>query len=377
MFLSGADQKEAEFRLPSFKGALRFWWRTLAWKEVQDRNKLHEKEGELFGSSKHGQSKVWIRCCDLELEPQVHIGQIFEKGRLPGAHYLGYGVMEAFPSKNKGTQAGQLTRPMIPGGTFTVELGFHPQLEEPSVAEVRCALVLLGTIGGLGSKSRKGFGSLTLTDLVDNDERSELEPDPEKRLQEVLKGLPEGEPDWTAWSRESRVIKIKSKGKSAVELLDELGREQVYYRSWGHNGNVLDRDSERNFEEDHHLFKNYKTEITYPRRVAFGLPHNYGKGDKKEVKRACLNHDRRASPLFLHIHHDLNNPDTPDPVGLAAFLPARFLPEKNLRVFEKEVEWQEANFWSPVEGYLDRLIAAEGATKKKTNLEAREVALNV
>ena len=32
MFIAGAEQdKEAELRLPSFKGALRFWWRALAY----------------------------------------------------------------------------------------------------------------------------------------------------------------------------------------------------------------------------------------------------------------------------------------------------------------------------------------------------------
>jgi len=30
MFLGGADHEE-EIRVPSIKGALRFWWRALAW----------------------------------------------------------------------------------------------------------------------------------------------------------------------------------------------------------------------------------------------------------------------------------------------------------------------------------------------------------
>ncbi|HID77150.1 MAG TPA: type III-B CRISPR module RAMP protein Cmr1, partial [Planctomycetaceae bacterium] len=36
MFCAGADEQRAELRLPSFKGALRFWWRSLMWGQVKD-----------------------------------------------------------------------------------------------------------------------------------------------------------------------------------------------------------------------------------------------------------------------------------------------------------------------------------------------------
>jgi len=61
MFLAGADGETPELRPPSFKGAMRFWWRAmnghLTLKE------LKKEESELFGSSdeKIGRSKVTIR----------------------------------------------------------------------------------------------------------------------------------------------------------------------------------------------------------------------------------------------------------------------------------------------------------------------------
>ena len=61
MFLGGADPlREAELRVPSFKGALRFWWRAIMWSEVLDLVRLRQCEAALFGSSEAGQSKVLI-----------------------------------------------------------------------------------------------------------------------------------------------------------------------------------------------------------------------------------------------------------------------------------------------------------------------------
>lgn len=170
MFCGGADQNTAELRLPSFKGALRFWWRSMMWGKVKDVEKLQAKEAALFGSSDQGvgQSKVRMQLLPEDLE-SVGKGGVFAGGRLKGAQYLGYGVMN---------HRGILSRSMIPGGPFTVRLKLGPKLETEQSDEVRNALILLGTVGGLGSKSRKGFGSLTLTSLKTDGELHELDSDP-------------------------------------------------------------------------------------------------------------------------------------------------------------------------------------------------------
>ncbi len=370
MFCSGANQQQAELRLASFKGALRFWWRASMWGKVQDVEALREQEGQLFGSTKHGQSKVRMKLGNVELEPTVLPPKIFEKGILEGAHYLGYGVMEAFPSRKKGTEAGQLTRPMIPGGTFDIELILHPKISDDQIHQVRKALILLGTIGGLGSKSRKGYGSLTLTRLEDNTSH-ELSQDIAQRLLYCLPSpMPKDLPEWTAWSSSARVMTVTNSGSRAVEILDDLGREQVHYRCWGHNGSVLGETREGNFREDHDLSKGENVNIDYPKRVAFGLPHNYGKKKNEMVEPDDL--DRRASPLFLHVHQP-NKQDPP--IGVVSLLPSRFLPdEMRLRAFGQLVPFDASNdFWQPIHGYLDRLIGKNGATEKRTQLEAEEL----
>ena len=210
MFCGGAGQ-EAELRLSSFKGALRFWWRTLQWGKVKNERELWKKEAELFGSSDqgYGQSKVRMRLDgEPSLEPTLRVGDVFQGGKLLGAHYLGYGVMEAFSSQKSGKKAGQLTREMIPGGSFTVAFRCGPNLDESQLEEIQKTLILVGTTGGLGSKSRKGYGSLTLTQLKIDGSPVEMNHDPKERLKRALGTHPNGQPDWTAWSSQSRVVTV-------------------------------------------------------------------------------------------------------------------------------------------------------------------------
>src|ERR1017187_5301400 len=116
MFLGGADPlREAELRVPSFKGALRFWWRALAWlRGIRDVAELRKQEAELFGNSETnvGQSKVLLRLSAHKsetLEAGTILGKMGRSGYQSddvvgeGVRYLGYGLMESFDGqKTKG-----------------------------------------------------------------------------------------------------------------------------------------------------------------------------------------------------------------------------------------------------------------------------------
>lgn len=373
MFCGGAGQ-EAELRLPSIKGALRFWWRTMQWGKIKDEKELWEKEAQLFGSSDQGigQSKVRMRLEQVVLKGKRKCGDVFENGRLEGAHYLGYGVMEAFASSKKNTKAGQLTREMIPGGQFSLSLRCGPNLPDSLFEEVKRALILLGTVGGLGSKSRKGYGSLTIVKLQVDGEETPLDIGPDMRLKKVLRIQDSAQPKWSAWSKRSRVITV-TKENIGLKLLDSLGKEMIFYRSWGNNGKVLREDREGNFKGDHDLSKGQSVGIDHPKRIAFGLPHNYGKGELNAV--TAKSFERRASPLFIHIDQ---RDDKSSPTAVICFLPSLFLPEgESIRAFGKDVPLERADpFWEPIDGYLNRLLGVKDATSKKdSSLKAKEVDL--
>lgn len=377
---SSRNGENAELRLASIKGAIRFWWRSLMWSTSSDYKKLLEKENRIFGST-DGQSLVRLRLLNKQLQKVEKKNHQFEGGKLKGAHYLAYGVMEAFDSKKKQTKAGQLNRDMIPGGSFEIEAWLPGNDEEAKEIKVQLkkALIMLGTVGGVGSKSRKGYGSLSITALYDDDDKVIVEPDIKQRISGLLGNLSSTNPEWTAWSSNSRVIFARKAGETTSnQLLNSIGLEELHYRSWGKDGFVNGVEREENFEFDHDLEKTPNSKH-HPQRVAFGLPHNYGKGTAHAVEPFNKDLNRRASPLFIHIHQEKKDVQ---PVGIVSFLPARFLPEgEKLSSFGNRVPVADENFnefWQPVTNFLKRLISPENSDKpfrKVTSLIGEEVSL--
>ena len=246
LFCAGAVPGRAELRLPSFKGALRFWWRALAWQRCGgDLEDIRRQEDALFGSAGGGQSRLLMR-----LAPTSHPRETIGNGKVltvsarngsvvgEGARYLGYGVMEAFRSRTRGTKDGQLTRACLRAPfEFTVQLRGR-DLNEAQLSSLRRALIALGTLGGMGARSRKGYGSLVLRSLcVDGVERWRPPRDIAELEQEIV-DLPgdRGDfalPAFTAVSDRTRHVLLSNIKKEPVELLDLVGRELVRYRSWG------------------------------------------------------------------------------------------------------------------------------------------------
>lgn len=362
MFMSGAEPSEVELRLPSIKGAIRFWWRALAWARLGDLERIREEEAELFGSTKAGQAGVLMRLESPRFDT-VSKGEVLKDGGRvvgEGARYLGYGVMEAFASRNKGTEAGQLTRACIQAPfSFALHLSFKPTVSDALKDTVADALRCLGLVGGMGSKARKGYGSVTLESLRHNGEPVWSAPTTVSELRAALHPLLQitkgGEPEYTAFSKQTRAVLLPGNGgESALGLLNRIGRDQIFYRSWGRGGTVLREPSEKKFKDDHDLMKMVaagRPAQSHPRRIAFGLPHNYGKSKQEQVEPD--DHDRRASPLFIHVHQ----PQGQAPVGVLLFLPAQFLPDgERVKVGGRPVPLERDTLWNPIHEFLNRVI---------------------
>ena len=371
MFCAGATPSHAEVRAPSFKGVLRFWWRALAWSRLRgDLKAIKKEEDKLFGSAGGGRSKVSMRVNMDGRQRTIRENTVLtvseEKSSVvgEGARYLGYGVMEAFPSKTKNTKAGQLTRSCVRAPfDFTIQMRGR-NLTEAESSSLENALVALGTFGGVGAKSRKGYGSLVLKSLLVGGRKPYRPPQDMTGLHDAIKKLQPNSGgqtaqaallEFTALSTKTRYVLLSSDKKEPMELLDLVGRELMRYRSWGHNGNVLGQPSERNFKDDHDLMKQPAGERkTHPRRIAFGLPHNYGKRPDLQVDPYDKEADRRASPLFVHVHEC---GDTP--VAVLSFLPARFLRKdaSDVSVGRTRIAQRpEDELYSPIHDFLDRLL---------------------
>ena len=380
MFLGGAEQ-QAELRLPSFKGTLRFWWRAMAWERVKDVSRLRDEEAALFGSSDErvGQSKVLIRLDRKATIPSALCPpeQLKDGTQVvgSGARYLGYGVMEAFGSRNKNTVEGQLTRSCVPAPfTFTVNMLLKSIIKSEQIQEITQTLKILGLVGGLGSKSRKGYGSLTLLSLKLDDQETWTPPATAEKVADAihtilgptqLRASQSGElsqnelPEWTAFSLASRIVVVtaENRDRSPLALLDKIGREMVRYRSWGRNGKVLGNvDSEHNFKDDHDLMKLQPSQRrNHPQRIVFGLPHNYGNQHQQRVGPDDAQLDRRASPLFIHICQESSGSL---PVGVLTFLPSRFLPQDRdvIDTGGAKTALDTETLWQPIHSFLGRLL---------------------
>ena len=396
-FLGGADNQagQPELRVPSIKGALRFWWRALRWREGLGVAALRDQEAALFGSadSKKGRSRVSLALVTTATAGSLPRRQRGENvsvffGATPsrdkgaprrvglGATYLGYGVIDAKGGK---LERGCLDVPL----RFRLQLLFDPRPDADSkdvatlVEQITCALKALGTLGGLGARSRRGFGSVALRSLRIGDKDMWKDPASATELVEQIKVLhrsssdsvngtsdPSSLPEWTALSaRAHHVVLVgppNGKDTAAMELLDRVGQELVRFRSYGRNGKILDReDATPLFGDDHDLFKdviNGQRPQVHPRRAVFGLPHNYYSshdGKKMDVQPGERGLDRRGSPLLLHVHRCGDRP-----VAVLSFLPARFLPDPRDRIGVDRYQVPlrpDAELWRPITDFLARV----------------------
>lgn len=368
LFMSGADQAIAEIRAPSIKGVIRFWWRALAYSRFKgDLVALAKGEEELFGSTERGASII-IRVSSnpriAKITPKNTVHQSF--GNVAGARYLGYGLMVAF-----GDDAGKLQRPCI-NHNQQLTVTFIAKNDIPK--DFIDAVKLMGLLGGLGSRSRKGFGSLTLEKLSEDKQITWTKSADKKTYKLALDGLLNGiniitdEPPFSAFSSHTRIDCLKQ-GSDPIRLLETFGRQMQRYRSWGHRGRVNGEASEQNFQPDHDWFKNegnYRQEDFHPQRVVFGLPHNYGKYADGSV--AGVLHDRRSSPLLVHVHEFAEGS-----YGLVSLvLRAKFLPDIEDGGKPKEPEKIKAGGkavsqnieWKLIDEFLD---GYEGHKDGKTN----------
>jgi CRISPR-associated protein Cmr1 len=276
------------------------------------------------------------------------------------ARYLGYGLMVAFGRNDGATHSGQLERDCLnESQTFSVTLLFR-QAVDPSV---RSALIAWGLLGGLGSRSRHGMGSVALISLKSNSSSSDqwIAPTDKKsydaRIKELLvastttEPLPAPLPPFSAFCEYSRIDRLLA-ANDCYAVLDAFGKAMLMYRSWGKTdrGNKLPGGdvSEKRFADDHDWYRTRGWATTHPNfhpeRVVFGLPHNYHQNSHHVT---AEKHERRSSPLLFHVH-----PVGNEFIGISIYLPAQFLPNDE-KIKANGVDVPARIDWSIIPRFLD------------------------
>jgi len=171
MFISGADTNTVELRTASIKGALRFWWRALYGREFSSIDKMKEAEGKLFGDTEQkSKLRIYIDISDpFEISGDNLInGKTFQVHghQLSIFDYLAFGLCEY----DKNRHGNIYKRKHIkPNSKFILHLEFNKSNDSNhELNQILKALSCLNSFGGLGAKSRNGFGCINIKPLNNN-----------------------------------------------------------------------------------------------------------------------------------------------------------------------------------------------------------------
>lgn len=293
LFLSGANQEEAELRPPAFRGALRYWFRAIAGGYLWDNiNELKNIEASVLGDTteSHGSSKVSIR---LKYVSPSMKEELVPLNDTLGLKYLWFSL-EMTNRKAIGWEEPvrfHLTFQTRPIPSLKIE-------QQKNLLITANCFWLAVNLGGFGSRERRGAGSLRVRQvnyqgldetLITRLPKFEIRVRPDdipryfqteirkiqKNCQELLSfealpNIPDHQlPDFEIYRQDLHTIyRIKKPYLSWEDALDEIGNRYSSYRS------TIPRNS----------------------RIVFGLP----------LTRVDMN-SRRPSPLRIKIVRSVND----------------------------------------------------------------------
>lgn len=360
MFLGDADQQTDTqlLRNASFKGALRFWWRALQWGPLRAASAddkaaliaLHQQEAALFGSASNekSQQSLFSLRSHLRGAKEIEIGSSGDNL----SYALGLGLF-SINDRGRAGRKGVQSRGMR-GGSVTVQIVFKPNATAEQIAQLKNALMALGFLGGLGSRARKGLGSLALQQLAVNGKVEQFESIAalEAFVSQIHCQAPAQAP-LSAFTRSTR-IDVSATGTNPEALLRQVMDEQHRYRD-----GTVQNQREKNFSGDRELALSAARGNridSLPKRTVFGMPHNYfwkNSNDKLDISPQESTRNRRASPLITHIHQFPNG----QCVAVNTLLATRFLPE-NTPIKLKGKRDGTFNFieidYAPIHTFLNR-----------------------
>ncbi|GFP23428.1 CRISPR-associated protein Cmr1 [Candidatus Hakubella thermalkaliphila] len=341
-FIAGQDNRNSsEFRVPSLKGLLRFWWR--AFQPFPTTEGLFETESEIFGNTQK-------RCSfSIQLDQPLQSlawrsrGHAFSVGR-NGIKYLFFSMYQM--GRGSPGRASWIE----PGRTVSLRFRFF---RDQALHEIVTALWSLENFGGIGARSRRGAGSFQITKIT---------------LPQGLTGLPQfmcqgwaprtgnlrgeiqdflnqgisliapaatGIPNYSAYRRGVSALKVlvNQTYTGWEEAADDIGQRLARFRK-----SDLVR-SGAPFHNEARALHTFATSGTYPpsgpnpiTKAGFGLPIIYRFRDRSPGARGLIPEsvtasgaetERRGSALFIKIGR---LPNSNQHYVAVLFLWSQFLP---------------------------------------------------
>ncbi len=159
-FTSGADQTKAEIRVPSIRGEVRWWFRALGGTPQEERTIF----GGVHQDSPTASSVAFRLRQPIASSKAVNTDDLQIKMGQP----LSYLLFPLRPIPNRSDQRRGLISPGTPQSRFQLQVRFRRSVSPGLERRFRSAVEAWILLGGLGSRNRRGMGSLWLHgDLLD------------------------------------------------------------------------------------------------------------------------------------------------------------------------------------------------------------------
>ncbi len=348
LFMGGKDTEVAEIRAPSIKGVLRWWFRAIYGKDTVE-------ERLLWGGRDKKRDKL------IAGQLRMHIENFIESEENSSPFvserifsYIGYGLI----SWDKQERNYVASREFIPENSeFKLVFIWKDNiLQDKHIRQLLLSVWALYVFGGLGSRSRRGWGSVSISpiseDLVERylpelkwrfGSSQELE-DEIRKFVDIIKQesfISNTLPEFTMFSSGNAGSKIFISNKEFnnwVDALKDIGDRIQKFRRNRFNEDIIKIIKILQKENKSSQFinpsdSNTKYNSADP-RAAFGLPHNYFfRHSRKHINVTGDVEDRRASPVLISIM-ELKNGRY---VWIVTYLPAKLLRNsKSLKLKPKD-----------------------------------------
>lgn len=269
MFLGGANNTEAELRVPSIKGMLRFWWRATC--GIENLEEMKKKEAEIFGSTDQKASFLIQVVNSNNINSMLDLKERGKKFKVHGHNvsiidYLSYGTHKY----ERGQGNVYFKQHITPDSSFFLRFQFYNNELKDDILR---AMYFFIVYGGLGSRNRNGFGSLH---IKNNDD---------KIL--IYDQLPLS--SFSAFSTKAKLFKFVQKN-TWHEALSQIG--------------MAYKEAKLCVEPSH----------SYNKRILVVAPITVKKQNKADL-------ERHAKPYFLHVNKLENGKFQ----GQLLFMPYKYL----------------------------------------------------
>lgn len=147
-------------RVASVRGQLRFWWRACNPSGCKTVEELRQREGEIWGSTSQPSKVEVIVLSQPSLHQRVPVYRYDDWGRLTvcdGMQEIAYGAFPLQPSRSEqGHRASPGALYDYGSSPFTLRFLYPEEIR----ADVEAALWAWESFGGLGGRTRRGFGAI-------------------------------------------------------------------------------------------------------------------------------------------------------------------------------------------------------------------------